>query len=570
MIKQVYKYFNQRHRIILIFILCLMAFYATAQKYMSSQIVNNFYLANVPNEIGSQNLDTLPISQTNSSKKIIIIKHADQMNRSKFDPDVNVLKGNVQFYHDGTFLFCDSAYFNQKQNTFNAFDNSRMEQGDTIFLYSKNIYYNGNTNIAKARENVRLENGQVTLFTDSLDFDRLQNIGYYFDGGMLVDSLNELTSFSGQYEPNKNLATFSDSVKVKNKSFTLYSDTLHYDTQGKIVKIVSETKIVSDSGIINTTRGSYNTITQQSVLLDQSTIYNNVRDRFLRGDSIIYNKERGFGEVFGNMFLEDTTKKVILGGHYAFFDELKEIAWATDSAYAIEYSQGDSLYLHADTLKIEPDSIYKIMKAYVGVRFYRSDLQGVCDSMQFNSRDSVLHMYRDPIIWHEGTQISGDTIDVFMNDSTIDHMHVKRYSFSIEKKDSIMYNQIKGKSMIAKMTGGKINNIFVDGNAEAIFYPEDDKNHTTIGLNNMTSGFMQMDFNNDGKFERIKAWPQPRAKMTPNHLIDDKIRKLTDFAWLDYLRPINKKDIFRKVGKKESDIKEKKPEIPANLFDEFD
>ena len=148
------------------------------------------------------------------------------------------------------------------------------------------------------------------------------------------------------------MATFRDSVVLTNPQFKLYSDRLKYDTRIKTAYISTPTIIESDSGIIYTSNGWYNTDTEESLLLDQSTVVNKEGNRFLKGDSIFYYKAQGYGEVFGNMLLQDTLKKVILRGHYGYYDELNDFALATDSAFAIEYSQGDSLFIHADTLKL--------------------------------------------------------------------------------------------------------------------------------------------------------------------------------------------------------------------------
>lgn len=568
MINNILKYLKQRHRIPFVCILCLIVFYISGQTYLSSRtkglIEVDLVAIDQEYSIPVFQIDSIPNTNKKGEPILINIINANRLVQTRGSDD-KILIDSVVFEHDGAFLYCDSAYYNEKANTFDAYSNVQMVQGDTLFLYADYMHYEGNVNMAMARNNVRLENSQATLYTDSLNYDRVKNIGYYFDGGLLEDEQNKLTSYWGQYEPGRNLAVFVDSVIVINDKFKLYSDTLHYNTLTKIVNIVSKTKIVSDSGTIYSSRGWYNTITERSVLLDQSTVINSLGDRILRGDSLVYNKSKGYGEVFGNMFLQDTAKKVILCGHYGYYNELTEYAMATDSAYSIEYSQGDSLYLHADTLKLVPDSTFHIMKAYHGVRFYRKDLQGVCDSMQFSSRDSILHLYRDPILWNEGQQITGDTIDIFMNDSTIDHMHVKGYSFSIEQKDSVRFNQVKGRSLKAYMgEKQKIKRILVEGNVESIFYPEEDDGNI-IGLNWMESSFLEMNFD-QGKFDKMKAWPKTIGKMTPAEDVQEPQRRLTEFYWFDYIRPLNKDDIFREVQKKTSDIKPKR----NSLFDSLD
>lgn len=203
----------------------------------------------------------------------VYLEHANTLS---FDKDVNAdaqfLQGDVCFRHDSSYMYCDSAYFFETTNSLEAFSNVRMEQGDTLFVYGNYLFYDGNSQIAYLRENVRMENGEVTLFTDSLNYERIPDIGYYFDGGLIVDSLNQLSSYYGQYSPGTKLAVFNDSVRLENPQFTLYSDTLHYDTESKIATILGPSVIVSDSGTIHSSRGWYNTETNTSLLLDRKSV----------------------------------------------------------------------------------------------------------------------------------------------------------------------------------------------------------------------------------------------------------------------------------------------------------
>lgn len=490
-------------------------------------------------------------ADTVAKTKVYLI-HVDTLSYDKevMKEDAQFLQGNVVFRHDSSYMYCDSAYFFETTNSLEAFSNVRMEQGDTLFVYGNYLFYDGDTQIAYLRENVRMENGQVTLFTDSLNYERIPDIGYYFDGGLIVDSLNELSSYYGQYSPATKLAVFNDSVRLENPNFTLYSDTLHYDTESKIATILGPSIIVSDSGTIHSSRGWFNTEANTSVLLDRSEVYTG--DRVLIGDSISYNKESGFGEAFGNMLLRDTAQKVTLEGQYGYYNELIEYAFATDSARFLEYSQGDTLYLHADTLQMSTvDSTAREIKAFHGVRFYRTDMQGVCDSMQFNTSDSVLYMYREPILWNQQYQLYGDTIVVYMNDSTIDYAHVIQFAFAAEHLDSTYYNQLKGNDLKAYFEGQSVRQIDVEGNAESIYYPLDGQG-AKIGLNDTKSGFLTI-WLKDNKLDKLKIWPSPQGNMIPIPDLKPEQKTLKDFFWFDYLRPKNKDDIYKVVKKRAED-----------------
>jgi lipopolysaccharide assembly outer membrane protein LptD (OstA) len=384
--------------------------------------------------------------QQNPSPKrkgtVIYTEHADSMIHTEEDnPDIHVLRGNVKFRHDSTYLYCDSAYLYQTTNSLEAFSNVRIEQGDTLFIFGDRLFYDGNQSLAEMRDNVRMENNDMTLFTDNFNFDRVKNIGYFFDGGMLVDSINELTSVYGQYSPATKIAHFQRKVTLINPQFVLTSDTLIYNTADKIASIVGPSVIESDSGTIYSSRGWYNTVTEESMLFDRSLVVSKNKSKTMTADSLLYNSFNAFAEAFGNMVLNDTLKKVILMGGYGYYDEIADFAFATDSAQTIKYSQGDSLFLHADSIQMKTIDEENEIKAYYGVRFYNENLQGVCDSLQFNTRDSILYMYKNPILWNAGYQIVGDTIKVLFNDSTIERVNVLNYAFAFEEKGSNYYNQ---------------------------------------------------------------------------------------------------------------------------------
>ena len=487
--------------------------------------------------------DTVPPKKT----KVYLI-HSNTLSFDKaVKPDAQILNGDVCFRHDSSYMYCDSAYFFEQTNSLEAFSNVRMEQGDTLFVYGDYLFYDGNTQVAYLRENVRMENGQVTLFTDSLNYERIPNIGYYFEGGLIVDSLNQLSSFYGQYSPETKLAVFNDSVQVENPDFTLYSDTLHYDTESKVATILGPSVIVSDSGTIHTSRGWYDTVNNTSLLLDQSQVESG--EKILIGDSIFYNRDTGMGEVYGNMSLIDTAQHVTLQGEYGYYNEQTGYAFATDSARFLEYSQGDTLFLHADTLQmVTVDSVYREIKAYYGVRFYRIDMQGVCDSMQFNTRDSVLYMYTEPVLWNEQYQLYVDTIAIYMNDSTIEYAHVIQFAFAAQHVDSSYYNQLKGNDLKAYFEGQAVHQIDVAGNAESIFYPLE-KDGAKVGMNETKSGFLTI-WVKDNKLDKLKIWPSPVGSMTPIPDLKPDQKMLKDFYWFDYLRPKNRDDIYEVVKRK--------------------
>ncbi|MDR0543601.1 MAG: hypothetical protein LBH19_15530 [Dysgonamonadaceae bacterium] len=470
-----------------------------------------------------------------------------------YNPDIQIMRGNVRFRHDNAYLYCDSAYFFEKDNSLEAFSNVRIEQGDTLFIYGNYLTYEGNLNLAKMRENVRMENGSNTLFTDHLDYDRNRNLGYFFDGGMLVDSVNELTSVYGQYSPTTKTALFKNEVVLTNPQFVLRSDTLEYNTSDKVATIVGPTVIESDSGMIHSSHGWYNTETDEATLYDRSIVTSKDKTKTMTADTLFYNRNTGFGEAFSRMVLNDTVKKIILTGNYGYFDDARKFAFATDSAQCIEYSHADSLFLHADTLQMLTVGGERELKAFYGVRIYRVDLQGVCDSLQFNTKDSTLYLTKNPVLWNTGYQLTGDTIKVLFNDSTLEHVDVLDRAFAVEEKDTTYFNQVKGRNLAAFFINGELYRIDVEGNTESIYYPIEEKGAEYLGRNKTESAYMTIHIE-DRKPWKVDWWPSPIAEMLPVPDLNPEQKFLKDFINYNYIRPRNKEDIFTRTVIKAEDI----------------
>ena len=523
------KYSSGRHRILVVSVLCLFGFCLLAQVR--------------PAKKGEQK----------PAKSKVYLLHSDVLKKSPLnpDPDAQILIGNVAFRHDSVYMYCDSACFYEKTNSLEAFDNVKMVQGDTLFLYGDYLFYDGNTQIAQVRYNVRMENKNTTLLTDSLNYDRIYNLGYYFDGGTLMDEENVLTSEWGEYSPATKISVFNYDVKLVNPKFTLTSDTLRYSTATKIANILGPSDIVSDANHIYSELGFYNTQIGQAELLDRSVLTN--EGKRLTGDSLFYDRVKGYGEAFDNVIMTDTVNKNMLTGDYCYYNELTKYAFATKKAVVVDYSQGDSLFMHADTLQmytyyLNTDSMFRETRAYHKVRMYRADVQGVCDSLVFSSKDSCLTMYYDPILWNNNQQLLGEKIMIYMNDSTIDWAHILNQALSVERLDSTSYNQVTGKEIKAWFKGGEMRKVDVIGSVRLVYYPME-SDSTLIGMNVSETSLLNI-FLENRKMKKMTMSPKSNGTLYPMLQRPPEKMKLDNFAWLDYIRPLNKEDIFLWRGKK--------------------
>lgn len=476
--------------------------------------------------------------------RYVHVIRADKLYHYPHLPDIQILMGDVQFRHENAWMYCDSAYFSPKESTFDAYGNVRIVDSDTLFIYGDFLFYNGNTKMARMRENVRLENSTATLTTDSLNYDRNLDLAYYYTGGQLQDDQNILTSIWGQYSPPTKQALFKDSVKLTNPSYVMYADTLKYNTETHIADIVGDTHIIyNDETNIYSTLGWYNTETEQSMLLDRSLIVHK-DGKTLTGDTLFYNKLQNYVEGFKDVALSDTIQKATLYGDYVFYNELTEYGMATDSALLVDWSSLDTLYMHADTLRVLKDSIYDVANAYYNVRFYRNDMQGACDSLVYLSRDSIATMYGEPVVWNGANQLSGEIIEVYLKDSTVDKMVIPEKALAVQPVDTVKYfNQLSGKELTAFIENGELSRVEVSGSVESIFYPIDDKDSVIVGINKTQSSFLTMYFKEE-QIERIKIFPAPTAVMYPLEELSGDDLYVNSFFFIDEQRPKRWEDVF--------------------------
>lgn len=525
------------HRILIVAILCLFGLSLVQSRQVSKK---------------------KPRPKTNERVYLI---HADRLRFDQFgmNPNAQILNGNVAFRHKGAKLYCDSAYFYQESNSFRAFGHVRMYQGDTLSLFSDYAYYDGNDQMAEARYNVVLKHRKTTLYTDSLNYDRLYGIGYFFEGGKMVDKDNVLVSDWGEYDTETRDAVFNYNVDLKNPKFVLTTDTLHYDTRTSVAHIVGPSKIVSGESVIHTSQGFYDTNKDFSRLYGRSTLTNN--GKTLTADSLFNDDKKAVSEGFGNVVYNDTVNKNQMTSNYFWYNDSTGYAFATDSAVLKDYSQGDTLFLHSDTMKvytynINTDSVYRTMHCYNKVRAYRTDVQAVCDSLVYNTRDSLMTMYKDPITWNANRQLLGEVIEVFMKDSTIDRAHVINQALSVEQlSDSTKFNQVSSREMFGYFDKGELRKTEAIGNVQCVYYHQDEKDSAFLNMAYLETDTMRM-FLKDRQLQYIWTCKQTGTAYPITQIPPSK-KLLPAFAWFDYVRPRDKYDIFNWRGKaKGSELKD--------------
>lgn len=663
-------------------------------------------------------------------RKMIHLLHANTLSKT-VESERQTLRGDVKFRQEGCYMYCDSAYFYQSTNSMSAFGNVRMEQGDTLFLYCDSLDYNGDTMYGQLYDNVHMVHrskktkSNTHLYTDYLTYDREIEEAQYPETGVMVDSLVHLRSQIGWYYPNTQEAFFQFDVQGRvyerdsawhaiggmpphvydpddrrlKPTHYLYSDTLRYNFEQRLATVLGPSRILKDSTEIHTRRGYFNTDTNEATLYRRS--YITAPGRYAIADTMYYDSKQNWGEARGNIHAIDTTDCMSVMGDYGFYidnDSIPQSGFITGHALAMEYSSGDTLYLHADTLRaysivnpVAADTLYvedekpapeltqtevindsipvlqadslgvsvpdsipaqpvdsvpaqpidsvpvqpldsvsvtpldsivsvpsdsvptvqtdsvpvvelpapkkerqiktiipahndtlRFMQAYHGVRYYRSDLQGVCDSLIYSVKDTLATFVGNPVMWNNQYQITGDTIKAIVLKGGIKRAMINPNAFLTQSHDesltvdmdtlterdrmkiridTLHYDQISGNDLVCFFDDGKIREMDMSGNVQIIYYPEE-KDKSMIGLNQMVGNYLKVWFA-DQKMEKLLLWPNVVGSLTPIQLVTDDILYLDGFRWMSYLRPKNPLDVLRGIQMKEEDIV-----IPVKLFND--
>ena len=514
------------------------------QLLLTSLIIN--FILITPMALGQQTEEKQDDRNGNQKKTRIRLVEADYMNydKEKLGPNIQRLVGNVTFEHDSMYLHCDSAYLFEKENSMDAWGNIHIEASDSVNIFGDKLSYDGNKQMAEMRNNVKLVDNQITLTTDYLDYDLSENTGKYTGGGKIVDTSNQLTSKIGYYYSDKKNFFFKDDVKLKNPEYIMNSDTLLYNTVSEIAYFFGPSHIRSDSNHIYCENGWYDTKNDISQFNENAYLTNSQQS--LQGDSLYYDRNKGLGKAFQNVSVIDSAQNVIIKGEYGRFSEENNNSMITDSALAIQIDEGDSLFMHADTLKYIGDTTRqkgKQMFAYYNVKFYRFNLQGKCDSLSYTFRDSLIKMYDDPFVWSGENQLYSDSIVVYTGESKNKKMMLYHSAYMAEMdKDSVHYNQIKGKNMFGYFKDDELYKVNVEGNAETIYFVRNDKDEL-IGVDKAESSNLVIHVE-DKRIRRLTFKNKPTAKLHPEESLSRSEKLIKDFTWNEEEHPESRYDIF--------------------------
>jgi lipopolysaccharide export system protein LptA len=501
-------------------------------------------------------------------KSEIIIENSDFSDINQFEiPDALLLTGNVRAKHDGVIITCNKAYYYQKENYIKAFGNVQMVQGDTLYLNGKYAEYNGNIKQAFATGDVSLRSPEMSLVTDTINFDRVRQEAYYNSYGTIINKENTLKSKSGRYYVAQKKYQFLTSVVLTNPQYVIKSNHLDYYTNSGHSYLLGPSTITGKENFIYTEKGFYDTKKNKAHFVKNSYIKYN--DRLIKGDSLYYDRNREFASATRNVKITDSINKAIIKGHYGEVYRKKDSLFITKRASVRYLIEKDSMFIHAKRLVVTGKQTERIVRGYNNVRFFKTDMSGKCDSIHSDQKKALTQLIGKPILWNFDNQMTGDVMHLIGNNKTerLDSLKVLNNAF-IASKDTIGtgYNQVKGQNLFGKFKDNKLYEVDIVKNTEVIFYMRNDTNDL-IGINKNVSSKINMTMDDKSKIDTITFFNQVDGDIYPEKELPENARKLRGFIWRGDERIKTKEDIFP-PEENEYDIKAQKDKKEAMSLDD--
>lgn len=449
----------------------------------------------------------------------------------------NIIKllGNVVFRQGDALMYCDSAYQYKSINKLEAFSNIRIEQGDTLRLFGDKLIYEGEKKKAVITGKVKLINQSTILETNLLDYFMGSRIASYYTGGVITDKGTKLVSKSGRYEALQETFYFKDDVVATDKDSRIETDTLIYKTKVRMAIFVGPTRIFDNDGVLYAEDGEYYLSTKVSNFRGRVSMESG--NYFLSGDSVNYDQLNQIGWARGNVKMISKSDQIVVYGNEARYNKFTGITKVYGSPRMENQVSGDTLFLSADTLISIDRKVdnFRVLLAYYDVKLFKTDLQGIADSLVYRFTDSTIHFYRKPVLWTDDNQLSSDSLYVQMANSKIDKLFMRFNCFIISIDTMGYYNQLAGRFMTSFFDSGQISRVEVRGNSESIFHALEGDT-ALVGINKVICTDMNILFK-DNELETITFIKQPDALFIPPKEIKEEDTRLRGFAWKSDQRP---------------------------------
>ncbi len=523
------------------------------------------------------------------------------------DTKIAILERNVRLKDKSSVLTAPMMTYEVDNETGHFWDGGTLIS-DSTTLTSKSGTHFQKAGYAVFRGDVVLVSPDYTMYADSMKYYTETKIAYFITKTTIISGSDTIVTDDGYFDTQKNKAVLKGRPLIKNgQDNTLQSNHLDYDkatgigiaTGNVVSRNIKENATLLANHVYYIDSIKYTRATQDPLMIkedEKDTLYLSADTLInytiplseflatdstdsLSADSLVMDSLA----VKDSIALTDSTKLISADSITTATSDSDTITAQQIKEIIVEI-QGDSIsdviardtVIHRDGMSTyQQDSIVldkdstlfltdssgtfiqdsigidsaksdsvKVFFGYRNVKLIRTNLSGICDSIYFNSQDSIFKLYYNPILWMDSTQLKSDSIYIFMKNEEAERIELYQNAIIINESDPGVFNQISGKKITGWLHENKLRHVLVDGNAECIYFLKNDSSEY-IGGNHAKSALINITFNEESEIQRIKLEISPEAVFTPIQQVEYNSYRLPNFDWYWSLKPKTKWDVIR-------------------------
>ncbi|MDX1408325.1 MAG: OstA-like protein, partial [Saprospiraceae bacterium] len=513
---------------------------------------------------------------------------------------MSTLSGEVALQHHQDQLWTSHLTYDLG-NDLAYYDRSGILVNDSTQIASRIGFYWVRDDVAKFVDSVVVIGDEVTLLADSLLYNVQTQRADFLGPTWIIQEGARIYCEAGYYDVDQRVAEFRENASYTNEDQSAMADTIRYEYARNLVDLIGNAhfeegdrivdsdriRYFENSGITLITgdawfRDSLRSVRSERIMYNRKTEDLQTTGRsvltegpqVLEADSIDFNEATGLGDVRGRVVFTDTAAQTVIESDRAWFDRNTEFVKAFGSTRALLKSlvDEDTMYMTADTFIFEKyvdtvrmDSIHvsgeggdtigimqpvpvgtgdtlQRFEGYPDVRIFHGTMQSLCRHITFDAADSTFHLRGAPIMWSDTSQFTADSIDIAMQNKAIDKVYLHSNAFIVNIVEGELYNQIKGRNMVASFVDDELRHLKVTGNAESIYYVRDD-DQSYVGVNRVASSEIFFTFVNRS-LDQIRFYTTPTGKMMPMDAVNHRAIRLEGFVWKEDIRPKSREDLF--------------------------
>lgn len=489
-----------------------------------------------------------------------------------------VLFGNVTLVNGSQQLFTDRLDYDLSTKIATYFEGATLTNNKTQLSSKKGYYYVG-TNEAYFKDSVIVIDPNFNLRADTLKFNTQSRTVFFLGPTIIYSDSSRVYCEDGFYNTQNNLAEFKKNAQYARGDQKATAETIRYNGKAREYTLDGDAEFISKDQEASATVIRYEELNNKYYLTGKASFRDSIRNiaadtivydrknqlysatgrskiieppQILEADQVAYSQELGSGVAVGNIIWRDTSANLTVLCERANYNRqtnfLKAIGGQGGRPLLISKIENDSLYLTADTLLASQQidtlaqDTSRMLFAYRDVRIFKSNLQGLCDSLVYTTTDSIFRLFQQPIMWSDTSQFTADTIHVQLSNERIDRIFLYNNSFIINSPDELFFNQIKGRNITAFFEKNELRRMDVQGNAESVYYARDEA-EGYIGVNKTICSEMLLYFG-DNQITDIRFFEAPKANLYPMRQADHDQLRIKGFRWENQRRPKSLNDLF--------------------------